>query len=587
MMQSRFFDQVPSLTVDGALKILHMNSAAKQCIDPKANALCELFPMSEAQWGAVNYVQAKRGIERFLVMRQFLDQGHFQMLLLSPNCEVASQSSLQTDIEALPVPMVKLAASGRIVCANDIACKLLGIRPEEHPQLSELMEGLGRSISDWLDDALLGKGLKHPEFLRLTRHASEIYVQVALNRSSEPGDPSLIAVLSDATKLKTLEAQFVQSQKMQAIGQLAGGVAHDFNNLLTAISGHCDLLLLRHKPKDQSYADLMQINENASRAAALVAQLLAFSRKQTLRPEHLNIRDMLSDFTHLLNRLVGEKVELSLEFDPSARTVRADKRQLEQVLMNLVVNARDSMPKGGGIVISTSKKRISEPYSRDRVVVEPGQYVSIKVTDQGCGIAADKLQKIFEPFYTTKRTGEGTGLGLSTVYGIVKQTGGYIFVDSELGQGTEFTLLLPTSVNNVKIKAAPVQQPIKLVRKSEENVILLVEDEATVRTFAARALKLRGYTVVEAASGEEALEILSDKNLKIDVFVTDVIMPGLDGPSWVKLALATRPQVGVVFVSGYAEENFQTHQARIPNSVFLPKPFSLDQLTTTVNQQLH
>ncbi len=426
--------------------------------------------------------------------------------------------------------MIKLVASGRIVCANQIACDLLGIRADEAPLLSELMEGLGRSIADWLDDALLGRGLKHPEFLRLTRHASEIYVQVALNRSSEPGDPSLIAVLSDATELKTLEAQFVQSQKMQAIGQLAGGVAHDFNNLLTAISGHCDLLLLRHCPEDQNYSDLMQINQNANRAAALVAQLLAFSRKQTLRLEHLDIREMLSDFTHLLNRLVGEKVELCLNYDPALRRVRADKRQLEQVLMNLVVNARDSMPQGGQIVISTAETNITAPVSRDRVVVEPGQYVSVTVSDQGCGIAADKLQKIFEPFYTTKRTGEGTGLGLSTAYGIVKQSGGYIFVDIEVAKGTKFTLLLPASAANLPPVLMPVARPPKPTREVRENVILLVEDEATVRTFAARALQLRGFKVIEACSGEEALSTLSDQSLKIDVFVTDVVMPGLDGP---------------------------------------------------------
>ncbi|MFL2786341.1 MAG: ATP-binding protein [Paracoccaceae bacterium] len=356
---------------------------------------------------------------------------------------------------------------------------------------------------------------------------------------------------------------------------MAGGVAHDFNNLLTAISGHCDLLLLRHGPEDQNYSDLMQINQNANRAAALVAQLLAFSRKQTLRLEHLDIRDMLSDFTHLLNRLVGEKVELCLNYDPALHRVRADKRQLEQVLMNLVVNARDSMPQGGKIVISTAESNITAPFLRDRVVVEPGQYVSVTVSDQGCGIASDKLQKIFEPFYTTKRTGEGTGLGLSTVYGIVKQSGGYIFVDSEVAKGTQFTLLLPASVAELRPKPTTIARPPKPNRKVCDNVILLVEDEATVRTFAARALQLRGFKVIEACSGEEALKTLSDQSLKIDVFVTDVVMPGLDGPSWVKEALADRTNVGVVFVSGYAEDNFQTHQARIPNSVFLPKPFSL------------
>ena len=587
MTETRFFDHVPSLTVTASGEVWRMNSAAKKLIGSSLTSLSGLFFDVNIHWGAINYVKTQFGTEQYFVMRQPLSSGRFQILLLTPDSDVAHSNGGQADIEALPVPMIKLVASGRIVCANQIACDLLGIRADEAPLLSELMEGLGRSIADWLDDALLGRGLKHPEFLRLTRHASEIYVQVALNRSSEPGDPSLIAVLSDATELKTLEAQFVQSQKMQAIGQLAGGVAHDFNNLLTAISGHCDLLLLRHCPEDQNYSDLMQINQNANRAAALVAQLLAFSRKQTLRLEHLDIREMLSDFTHLLNRLVGEKVELCLNYDPALRRVRADKRQLEQVLMNLVVNARDSMPQGGQIVISTAETNITAPVSRDRVVVEPGQYVSVTVSDQGCGIAADKLQKICEPFYTTKRTGEGTGLGLSTVYGIVKQSGGYIFVDSEVAKGTKFTLLLPASAANLPPVPMPVARPSKPTRKVRENVVLLVEDEATVRTFAARALQLRGFKVIEACSGEEAFSTLSDQSLKIDVFVTDVVMPGLDGPSWVKEALADRPNVGVVFVSGYAEDNFQTHQARIPNSVFLPKPFSLEQLTATVSDQMH
>ena len=587
MKEKRFFDHVPSLTVNASHEIWRMNSAAKKLIGVKLNSLLGLFSDPDIQWGGINYIKTKFGIERYFVMRQPISHGRFQILLLTPESDGMPSTGVRADIEALPVPMIKLAASGRIVCANQIACDLLRIEPDESPLLSELMEGLGRSITDWLDDALLGRGLKHPEFLRLTRHASDIYVQVALNRSSEPGDPSLIAVLSDATELKTLEAQFVQSQKMQAIGQLAGGVAHDFNNLLTAISGHCDLLLLRHCPDDQNYSDLMQINQNANRAAALVAQLLAFSRKQTLRLEHLDIRDMLSDFTHLLNRLVGEMVELCLNYDPALHRVRADKLQLEQVLMNLVVNARDSMPQGGKIVISTAASNITAPFLRDRVVVEPGQYVSVTVSDEGCGIASDKLQKIFEPFYTTKRTGEGTGLGLSTVYGIVKQSGGYIFVDSEVAKGTQFTLLLPASVAELRPKPTTIPRPLKPNRKVCDNVILLVEDEATVRTFAARALQLRGFKVIEACSGEEALKTLSDQSLKIDVFVTDVVMPGLDGPSWVKEALADRPNVGVVFVSGYAEDNFQTHQARIPNSVFLPKPFSLEQLTTTVSNQMH
>jgi len=411
-------------------------------------------------------------------------------------------------------------------------------------------------------------------------------VQVSLHKDMANRRSSLTAVFTDATELKSLEAQFVQSQKMQAIGQLAGGVAHDFNNLLTAITGHCDLLLLRHKKTDQDYDDLLQINQNANRAAALVSQLLAFSRKQTLRPQNLEIRETLSDLTHLLDRLVGEKVQLRLEYDPVKRAVRADKRQLEQVVMNLVVNARDSMPEGGEILISTAGTEICEPMLRDRVAVPKGAYVSISIQDKGCGIASDKLQKIFEPFYTTKRTGEGTGLGLSTVYGIVKQTGGYIFVDSSVGQGTIFTLLLPAS-DLPSQKAASPPSDIKLVaNRPEGGAVLLVEDEATVRTFAARALRLCGYSVLVAESGERALEIAQNPTVKLDLFVTDVVMPGRGGPSWVREALQTRPHIRIIFMSGYAEDKLTADQSSVPNSIFLAKPFSLTQLASAVESQM-
>jgi len=344
------------------------------------------------------------------------------------------------------------------------------------------------------------------------------------------------------------------------------------------------LLLLRHDQGDSDYSDLVQINQNANRAAALVSQLLAYSRKQTLRPEVMDLRDAMSDLTHLLNRLVGEKVSLTLKHDPDLWSIRADKRQFEQVVMNLVVNARDAMPEGGNIKIETRNVSLTESLRRDRAVVAPGRYVKIIVTDQGTGIAPDKLPKVFEPFFTTKRTGEGTGLGLSTAYGIVKQTGGFIFVDSERDVGTCFFLLIPA---HDAVETAPVknvERPIP--QQALDGVVLLVEDEAPVRAFASRALQMRGFTVLEAESAEDALDILEDDDLAIDVFVTDVVMPGLDGPSWVQEALKTRPDARVVFVSGYAEEDFGDTQSRIPNSVFLPKPFSLTDLTETVQRQL-
>jgi two-component system cell cycle sensor histidine kinase/response regulator CckA len=444
-------------------------------------------------------------------------------------------------------------------------------------------------VADWLSDVVAERLPAGAEVLRVRRATEESFVQVQLRRIVEHGRSGALAVLSDATALKKLEAQFTQSQKMQAVGQLAGGIAHDFNNLLTAISGHCDLLLLNHARDDSDFADLEQIRQNANRAAALVNQLLAFSRKQTMKPETLDLHEVLSDLTHLLNRLVGEKVTLQLTHDPQLGPVRADKRQLEQVLMNLVVNSRDAMPEGGAIRIETEALSLPEPLTRDSATVPAGDYSLIRVIDTGTGISADKLPKIFEPFFTTKKVGEGTGLGLSTVYGIVKQSGGYIFVASEVGRGTVFELFFPMHV--AVPEAEPVvlaeEPPKRMMIRKSEGVVLLVEDEPPVRAFASRALRLRGFTVLEAESAEEALKTLSDPGLEVDVFVTDVVMPGMDGPTWVKRALEDRPDVKVVFVSGYAEDVLSADQARIPNSVFLPKPFSLNDLTSTVQGQLH
>lgn len=503
--------------------------------------------------------------------------------------------------ESLPVALMRLDLDGNIRMANRLSRDLLGISASK-PQLVDVVEGLGRSVLDWLNDVAENRASSRVEVLRVRREDRELFVQIALKRIVQDGAPGILAVLHDATDLKTLEAQFVQSQKMQAIGQLAGGVAHDFNNLLTAISGHCDLLLLRHDESDPDFSDLMQINQNANRAASLVGQLLAFSRKQTLKLEPVDLHDTLTDLTHLLNRLVGERVRLSVSHDPNLAQIRADKRQLEQVIMNLVVNARDAMPNGGEIRIETSPLNLTEELRRDRAVVAPGDYVLVRVSDQGIGIPKDKLTKIFEPFYTTKGVGEGTGLGLSTAYGIVKQSGGYIFVDSTSGVGTSFTLYFPVHAQSVVVHPSPaapvgdiVMPPVTHVPAAppepvasggSEGVVLLVEDEAPVRAFASRALRMRGYTVFEAENAEQALETLSDENINVDVFVTDVVMPGLDGPSWVRKALETRPDTRVVFVSGYAEEDFADTQARIPNSVFLPKPFSLGELTTTVRDQL-
>ena len=579
---------LPMLTAGPTGTVLYMNEAFRRLLGGRAKNLNGVFTELPIVSGQVHTVQCESGEIESLVAEVPGHGGRREIYLL-PGDNLAEGTIAPTEwnaIEELPVPLLKIAITGEILSSNHEARVLLDHKMGPQTRVSDVLKGLGRPLVDWLAETADGRGAQAPQFLESVSDKKETFLQVSLNPAGTTEDPHIIAVLSDVTEFKNLQLQFVQSQKMQAIGQLAGGVAHDFNNLLTAISGHCDLLLLRHDQGDGDYADLVQIHQNANRAAALVGQLLAYSRKQNLQPEVLDLRNTLSDSTHLLNRLVGERINLTLDHDPGLSPIRADKRQLEQVLMNLVVNARDAMPDGGNISIETENTVLNEGLTRDRVTVPAGRYVVLRVHDTGSGIPEDKRSKIFEPFWTTKKTGEGTGLGLSTAYGIVKQTGGYIFVDSTIGVGTTFSILIPAHDAPLDVVETPVvADPIVTV--SGDGVVLLVEDEAPVRAFASRALRLRGFTVLEADCAESALSMLADPELEVDLFLTDVIMPGMDGPTWVREALEKRPNTKVVFVSGYAEEAFGEAQKSIPNSVFLPKPFSLNDLTKTVHSQLH
>lgn len=578
-------DSLPMITLGPDNVIMQVNLACRNFLGQRPKVLSDVFVALPLQSGEVHRLNTTAGVQSAIISVVPSETG-MRNVFVVPCAAAPSFWGGWDEIEDLPVPLMKISSDGVVLGSNREARQLLRIDDSTGCRVAELLDGLGRPINDWLREAAEGRGGHVSQFLRGRGENQDTFVQVTLNVAGDGADHHMIAVLNDVTELKTLEAQFVQSQKMQAIGQLAGGVAHDFNNLLTAISGHCDLLLLRHDEGDQNYGDLIQIHQNANRAASLVGQLLAFSRKQNLQPEIIDLRDTLSDLLHLLNRLVGEKITLSLHHDPALAQIKADKRQLEQVLMNLVVNARDAMPQGGEIRVTTENLVLKTQMIRDRAVIPPGEYVVVRVVDCGHGIAPEKLPKIFEPFYTTKRTGEGTGLGLSTAYGIVKQTGGFIFAESEVGRGTQFSLLFPSYDLPL---AAPVDIPVatpQILATNGDGVVLLVEDEAPVRAFASRALRLRGYTVIEADCAESALDMLEDDELQVDLFITDVIMPGLDGPTWVRKALQKRPATRVVFVSGYAEDAFGDEQAHIPNSVFLPKPFSLNALTLTVQQEL-
>jgi two-component system, cell cycle sensor histidine kinase and response regulator CckA len=580
---------LPMMVANKSGVVLFMNEAMRRLLGGRPRRLDRIFVNPVLRSGEETLVTTLDGQVR-AILAEVEGAGERRELYLLPLSEREAADTIQADFEHLPVALIMLNADGAVKAANLAARELLHLPEGAVQRLPDLLEGLGRSVSDWISDVLAERIPGGTEVLRVRHSEKETFLQVTLRRIVDAGRPSVLAVIDDATALKALEAQFVQSQKMQGIGQLAGGIAHDFNNLLTAISGHCDLLLLRQDADGPEYADLVQISQNANRAASLVSQLLAFSRKQTLRPVRIELYDVLSELTHLLNRLIGGGMRLELRHAPGLGPIRADKSQLEQVLVNLVVNARDAMDAGGTISISTEAVVLEDELRRDRAVVPPGRYAVIRVADSGHGIAPDRLQKIFEPFYTTKRLGEGTGLGLSTAYGIVKQSGGFIFVDSTPGEGSTFLLYFP--IHDVALDDDPGRAPQvtfesrRPLARQGEGVVLLVEDEAPVRAFASRALRLRGYTVLEAGNAEEALLLLEDPAVYVDIFVTDVVMPGMDGPSWVRKALERRPNVKVVFVSGYAEESFAETQGRIANSVFLPKPFSLNDLTATVQGQL-
>lgn len=394
----------------------------------------------------------------------------------------------------------------------------------------------------------------------------------------------LFIQFSDITEQKRFESQLVQSQKMQAVGQLAGGIAHDFNNLLTAMIGFCDLLLLRHTPGDQSFTDVMQIKQNANRAANLVRQLLAFSRQQTLQPKILDITECLAELSALLRRLIGSNIELKIKHERELGLVLVDQGQFEQVIINMAVNARDAMDGGGIITVTTQNFELKKAKRYGHDVIPPGTYVLVEISDTGGGIKPEIIDRIFDPFFSTKEVGSGTGLGLSTVYGIVKQTGGFIQVNSKVGEGTTFSIYLPRySAEGAKPEPRTREKnpPQDLTGSS---TILLVEDEDAVRLFSGRALRSKGYKVIEAINGKEALDFMKSNDEKIDLVISDVVMPQMDGPSFINAMSQIGLHPKVLFISGYTEDTFHSQLKNEANVRFLSKPFSLSDLAIRVKE---
>jgi two-component system, cell cycle sensor histidine kinase and response regulator CckA len=495
---------------------------------------------------------------------------------------------VQNMLSNLPLGLALVDRDGRFLFANDSFTRVIGIENSALPPYpGDLVIAEDKSaVSDSIRRFAGGSAHAGDIAVRMKDQPDEV-IALSIAGVRGLGEAAVMLGLKDNSEETKLKRQVAQATKMQAIGQLAGGVAHDFNNILTAILGYCDLMLLRHAPGDSDYDDIQQIKNNSNRAASLTRQLLAFSRQQTLRPQILQLPDVVAEVSHLLKRLLGEKVVLEVQHGRAIGPVRADPGQLEQVIINLGVNARDAMPDGGTLTLETRSISQSDVRAMRSEILPIGDYALLSVGDTGTGISRENLGKIFEPFFTTKEVGKGTGLGLSTVYGIVKQSGGFIFAESEIGDGTRFDIYLPTYAGNAiatKQKTASLAKPAKIEETWGQGRILLVEDEDMVRAVAERALARQGYTVETACDGEEALGYFAEGR-KYDLVLTDVVMPNMDGPTMARQVRAQNGKQKILFMSGYAEEQLR-QSINLDNVHFLPKPFSVQQIAEAVRDAL-
>jgi two-component system, cell cycle sensor histidine kinase and response regulator CckA len=515
-----------------------------------------------------------------------------------------------------PMAIATVDREGRIVRTNPLFARLfhkvLNIDGGARAIRAVVAERDRPALDTAIAQAAGGKGDIAPVDAMLAGDGERFgsFYVTAVEEQERDQEAAIVYTL-ETTAQRELENKVIQQQKMEQVAQLAGGIAHDFNNVLSAIIMATDFLLNAHKPTDPSFGDIMQIKQNANRAASLVRHLLAFSRKQTLRPQVLDLREVLSDLNILLRRLIGEKVTLDVVHGRDLWPVKVDLSQFEQVIVNLAVNARDAMPDGGRLHVRTGNvtARECERYQNTKGM-PAADYVLVEVADTGTGIPEAIVGKIFDPFFSTKEVGKGTGLGLSTVYGIIKQTGGFVYVESTLHKGTTFRIFLPRHIASAKELAeqAEIEAPaiantlaaageVKRAASAAggtsidltgEGTILLVEDEEGLRALNARGLTSRGYTVLEAGNGVEAIELLEKSGKPVDLVVSDVVMPEMDGPTLARELRGRNPGLKIIFVSGYAEDAFQKN---LPDGEqgqygFLPKPFTLKQLVAAVKKTL-
>jgi len=509
---------------------------------------------------------------------------------------------------ACPIALAVVDKGGEVKQHNSCFANLFALEPAKREiNLATLIAAEDGARLQQLGNQIYGEeGQQQPvvtfdtsiEVLDAGEHQGVRYIRMFVRRLAIEEELALVGVVETSEQkvlerhVGTLEEHVEHGQKMQAVGQLAGGIAHDFNNVLTAIIMSCDLLLSNHRSTDPSHPDIMNIKNNANRAASLVRQLLAFSRRQTLQKQVLDLSDLLADMRLLLTRLVGMTITLDIENGRDLWPVLADRSELERAIINLVGNARDAMPDGGRLTIRSANVASDELAPPIQQHLNPGDYVLIEVRDNGIGMSEAVREKIFEPFFTTKEVGRGTGLGLSMVYGMITQSGGTIHCDSVLGQGSCFSLYLPRTKPVQETEDAPSssqngkREILALHDLSGSATILVVEDEAAVRMGSVKALQSRGYVVLEAASGVEALEIVKAKQGQIDLVVSDVVMPEMDGPTLLKNLRRFYPQIKFIFVSGYAEDAFARNLPEGAQFAFLPKPFSLKQLALKCKETL-
>ncbi len=522
---------------------------------------------------------------------EFLESvgGHIALAIDRRRSEDAlrkSESMFRLLFSHTPLPTwVFDTETGRFLEVNEAAVKQYGFSEEEFKRMTVF------DIQPAGDRAAIDDIWRHPslgafhrgQWRHQTKDGRVFKVELVAHELEYAGSRVRLVVAQDISERQQLEEQFRQAQKMEAVGRLAGGVAHDFNNLLMVIKGHTELLLGSLFQTDPTRRKIEQIERSADRATALTRQLLAFSRMQVLQPRSINLNSIVEEMGKLIPRLIGEDIELAIHTAPGVGTIRADASQMEQIIMNLAVNARDAMPKGGKLIIETSNAELDGTYKNSHPVVKPGRYVLLAVSDTGIGMDAETQAHIFEPFFTTKEQGKGTGLGLSTVYGVVKQSGGFIWVYSEVGNGATFKIYLPR-VEETPEEVAHVQPSAHVMRGTE--TILLAEDEQDVREVAREFLESAGYTVLLAANGAEALDRAGEFSGSVELLVTDMVMPRMTGHELVRRLRQQRPEFGVIYMSGYSEQAAAEATKSDPRAMVLTKPFSRTAILRAVREIL-